>query len=268
MSRPFSSRFTPPQPQYRVNGKIRAREVRVIGPDGQQVGVIDLAVAINMARAQGLDLVEIAATANPPVCRIVDFGKFKYEMAKKDNESKKTQHANLVKEVQLTPRIDPHDLGIKLDHAVGFLCEDMKVKVALRFRGREMAHTEIGRAVVDKFLKDISPWGVADFPPKLIGKSINVMVSPLPKQKRAKDPKELGTLPSELHANDTPAQVLAAKAAGLGPVHSPIPLRNPMPTVVRPPGFVKEPAPNIVQPLPAQPQAVQTLPPSDPPANP
>lgn len=251
MSRPFSSRFTPPQPQYRVNGKIRAREVRVIGLDGQQVGVIDLAVAINMARAQGLDLVEIAATANPPVCRIVDFGKFKYEMAKKDNESKKTQHANLVKEVQLTPRIDPHDLGIKLDHAVGFLCEEMKVKVALRFRGREMAHTEIGRAVVDKFLKDILPWGVADFPPKLIGKSINVMVSPLPKQKRAKDPKELGTLPSELHANDIPAQVLAAKAAGMGPVHSPIPLRNPMPTVIRPP---------IVQPLPAQPQPVQTQP--------
>jgi hypothetical protein len=153
----------------------------------------------------------------------------------------------------------------------------MKVKVALRFRGREMAHTEIGRAVVDKFLKDILPWGVADFPPKLIGKSINVMVSPLPKQKRAKDPKELGVLPSELHANDTPAQVLAAKAAGLGPVHSPIPLRNPMPTVIRPP--VGQPLPAQSQPVqtqsaqPAQPQLVQPqpaqpMPPNDSPANP
>ena len=262
MSRPFPSRFTPPQPQYRVNGKIRAREVRVIGPTGQQVGVIDLAAAINMARAQGLDLVEIAATAVPPVCRIVDFGKFKYEMAKKDNESKKHQHANLVKEVQLTPRIDPHDLGIKLDHAVGFLCEDMKVKVALRFRGREMAHTEIGRAVVDKFLKDIAPWGHPDFPPKLIGKSINVMVSPLPKAKRAKDPKEAGTLPSELHANDTPAQILAAKAAGQVPPKmafpspAPQPVRVPTNTAAQPAGFGNAALANLSLPsaeLPANP---------------
>ena len=141
--------------------------------------------------------------------------------------------------MQLTPRIDPHDLGIKLDHAVGFLCEDMKVKVALRFRGREMAHTEIGRAVVDKFLKDIAPWGIADFPPKLIGKSINVMVSPLPKLKRAKDPKEVGTLPSELHANDTPAQVLAAKAAGQVPMRQALP---PQPVVRVPTNAVEQPA--------------------------
>lgn len=213
MSRPFPSRFTPPQPQYRINGKIRAREVRVIGPDGQQVGVIDLGAAINMARAQGLDLVEIAATAIPPVCRIVDFGKFKYEMAKKEGESKKHHHANLVKEVQLTPRIDPHDLGIKRDHAVDFLCEDMKVKVALRFRGREMAHTDIGRAVVDKFLKDLAPWGHPDFPPKLIGKSINVMVSPLPKQKRAKNPKEEAETPAKPATNGAPAKTAAPAAA-------------------------------------------------------
>jgi translation initiation factor IF-3 len=217
LSRPFPSRFNPPQPQYRINGKIRAREVRVIGPDAQQVGIMELGAAIKLALSQGLDLVEIAATAIPPVCRIVDFGKFKYEMAKKENESKKHQHANLVKEVQLTPRIDPHDLGIKLDHAVGFLCEDMKVKVALRFRGREMAHTEIGRAVVDKFLKDLAPWGNPDFPPKLIGKSINVMVSPLPKQKRAKNPKEVGELPSKLHADDVPPQVEAVRAAAAAP---------------------------------------------------
>ena len=178
MSRPFSSRFTPPQPQYRVNGKIRAREVRVISPDGQQVGVIDLAVAINMARAQGLDLVEIAATANPPVCRIVDFGKFKYEMAKKDNESKKTQHANLVKEVQLTPRIDPHDLGIKLDHAVGFLCEDMKVKVALRFRGREMAHQELGYRLLQRVKGDLVTDSKVESEPRLEGRQMVMVLAP------------------------------------------------------------------------------------------
>ncbi len=221
MSRPFPSRFTPPQPQYRINGKIRAREVRVIGSDGQQVGVMELGAAIKLALSQGLDLVEIAATAVPPVCRVVDFGKFKYETAKKERDSKKHQNASTVKEVQLTPRIDPHDLGIKLDHAVDFLCEDMKVKVALRFRGREMAHTEIGKGVVEKFLKDLAPWGHPDFPPKLIGKAINVMVSPLPKQKRAKHPRELGTLPSEQHADDVPAQIQAVRGASASAPQAP-----------------------------------------------
>ncbi|MBN8249173.1 MAG: translation initiation factor IF-3, partial [Verrucomicrobia bacterium] len=142
------------------------------------------------ARSHGFDLVEVSASANPPVCRIVDFGKFKYEHAKRERDSRKHQHANIVKEVQLTPRIDPHDLGIKQEHAVAFLCEDMKVKVSLRFRGREMAHTEIGMGVVQKFLKDLSPWGHPDFTPKLVGRSINVMVSPLPRAKRARNPKE------------------------------------------------------------------------------
>jgi translation initiation factor IF-3 len=195
LSRPFS-RHQPQQPLHRVNGKIRAREVRVIGQDGEQAGVMDLPSALNVARSQGVDLVEIAPNAVPPVCRLVDYGKFKYELAKKERDSKKHQHANLVKEVQLSARIDPHDLGIKLDHAVGFLCEDMKLKVTLRFRGREMAHTEIGKQVVNKFLEDLEPWGHPDSPPKLIGRSINVMISPHPKHKRAKNPKETGDVPS------------------------------------------------------------------------
>ena len=103
MSRPFS-RHQPQQPLHRVNGKIRAREVRVIGQDGEQAGVMDLPSALNLARAQGIDLVEIAPNAVPPVCRLVDYGKFKYELAKKERDSKKHQHANLVKEVQLSAR--------------------------------------------------------------------------------------------------------------------------------------------------------------------
>src|SRR5262245_36736984 len=99
---------------------------------------------MTMARTNGVDLVEIAPNANPPVCRLVDFGKYRYEMAKKEKESKKHQHANKVKEVQLSPKIDPHDLAVKISHAIDFLCEDMKVKVTLKFRGREMAHTEFG----------------------------------------------------------------------------------------------------------------------------
>ena len=138
--------------------------------DGKQLGVISLNEALNLARQHGVDLVEIAATAVPPVCRLVDFGKFRYEIAKKEKESKKHQHASTVKEVQLSPRIDPHDLGIKVEHAVDFLCEDMKVKVALKFRGREMAHTEFGFEVIKKFIEPIAPYGHPDFQPKLVGR--------------------------------------------------------------------------------------------------
>lgn len=191
MSRPFRSRRPPaPGAFTRVNGKIRAREVRLIGVDGKQLGIVSLAEGLTLARQQGVDLVEIAATATPPVCRLVDFGKYRYELAKKEKDSKKRQHANKVKEVQLSAKIDPHDLGVKVGHAIDFLCDDMKVKVALRFRGREMAHTEFGFQVVAKFLKEIEPYGHPDFEPKLVGRSINLMVSPLPRNKRAKNPRQ------------------------------------------------------------------------------
>lgn len=189
MSRPFPSRNSSPASFIRVNGKIRAREVRVIGADGKQAGVLALNDALALARQAGVDLVEISPNAQPPVCRLVDFGKFRYEQAKKDKESRKHQNASVVKEVQLSPRIDQHDLEIKTMHAVGFLCEDMKVKVALKFRGREMAHTEIGFEVINKFLAEIAPYGHPDFSPKLVGRAINLMISPLPRNKRAPNPR-------------------------------------------------------------------------------
>ncbi len=202
MSRPFPSRSSSPSgPFVKVNGKIRAREVRVIGLDGKQLGVLGLGEALNLARANGVDLVEVAPNATPPVCRIVDFGKFRYEQAKREKESKKHQHANKVKEIQLSPKIDPHDLGVKIQHAVEFLCEDMKVKVNLKFRGREMAHTEFGYEVVNKFLEEIAPYGHPDFQPKLAGRNINVMVSPLPRSKRARNPHEaMSTAPPATQA--------------------------------------------------------------------
>jgi len=190
LNRPFSPRSSSSGSSFiKVNGKIRAREVRVIGADGSQLGVLALTDALNMARNQGVDLVEIAPTANPPVCRLVDYGKFRYEQSKKEKESKKRQHATKVKEIQLSPGIDPHDLGVKLNHAIEFLCEDMKVKVTLKFRGREMAHKEFGFQKVEGFLKKVAPWGHPDFPPKLVGKGIVLMISPLPRNKRAKDPR-------------------------------------------------------------------------------
>jgi len=174
--------------------------------------------ALNLARQAGVDLVEIAANAVPPVCRVVDFGKFRYELAKKEKESKKHQHASTVKEVQLSPRIDPHDLGVKVGHAIDFLCEDMKVKVTLRFRGREMQHTEFGFEVVKKFIAELEPYGHPDFPPKLIGRGINMMMSPLPRNKRAKNPRVIeekvapedgGTKPQPkaAHAGDKAVEV-------------------------------------------------------------
>ncbi|MEO6183316.1 MAG: translation initiation factor IF-3 [Verrucomicrobiota bacterium] len=191
MSRPYSPRPAPsPASFIRVNGKIRAREVRIIGVKGEQVGVLTLGDAINMARANGVDLVEIAPNATPPVCRLVDFGKYRYELAKRDKDAKKHQHANKVKEIQLSANIDPHDFGVKLDHAIDFLCEDMKVKVTLRFRGREMAHKEVGFQQIQKFTTSVTPYGHPDAPPKLIGKGLNVMLSPLPRNKRAKNPRQ------------------------------------------------------------------------------
>ncbi len=143
-----------------------------------------------MARQQGVDLVEIAANATPPVCRLVDYGKFRYEQAKRDKEAKKHQHANRVKEIQLSPTIDPHDFSVKRGHTIDFLCEDMKVKVTLRFRGREMAHQEYGFQVVQRLLQEVAPFGHPDAPPKLIGRGINVMLSPLPRNKRAPHPNQ------------------------------------------------------------------------------
>ncbi len=215
MNRPFSPRSPSSGGSFiKVNGKIRAREVRVIGVDGSQLGVLSLQDALNMARNNGVDLVEIAPTANPPVCRLVDYGKFRYEQSKKDKESKKRQHATKVKEIQLSPGIDPHDFGVKVHHAIEFLCEDMKVKVTLKFRGREMAHKEFGFKRIEDFIKQTAPWGHPDAQPKMVGKGIVLMISPLPRNKRAKDPRP--HLPGE-----QPTQTAAAGTAGKPALNGP-----------------------------------------------
>ena len=250
MSRPFSPRGpSSGSPFIRINGKIRAREVRVIGGDGHQLGVMSLNDALNLARKEGVDLVEIAATAQPPVCKVVDYGKYRYELAKKDKESKKHHQAGKVKEIQLSANIDPHDFGVKFAHAVDFLCEDMKVKLALRFRGREMAHTEFGFQVVNKFITNAAPWAHPDATPKLVGKSINVMLSPLPRNKRAKHPGE-----GQVQVNHAPAPNPAATpgaahshAAPAGAAtESKAPAATPKPAAPqKPAGFANNPFSNL-----------------------
>ena len=171
-----------PYAHIRRNLRIKAPQVRVIDPDGKQLGVMTSDQAYKLALQIGLDLVEVAPNATPPVCRILDFGKYIYEENKKTKTSK--SGATKIKEIELTARIDPHDLMTKLTHAEEFLNEGNKVKMRLKFRGREMAHVDIGFAVVNKAIAELANVGHPDSDPKLAGRNIMVMVSPLPANKR------------------------------------------------------------------------------------
>lgn len=183
--RPFRP-FTPREPQHRRNGKIRAREVRVLDVNKQQIGILPLGDALRLAQSQGLDLIEISPDANPPVCRLVDYGKFRYEESKKEKE--RASHGSKMKELQLSAVIDPHDFQTKVNHAIEFLNADMKVRIKLRFKGRQKAHKEYGFEVVNKFVQELAPYAVADSPPKMLGdRDLNVMLTPLSKEKRAKN---------------------------------------------------------------------------------
>jgi translation initiation factor IF-3 len=154
----------------------------VISPEGKQLGVLDTAKAVNLALENGLDLVEVAPNATPPVCRIMDFGKYVYEEQKKHSHAKTT--ASKIKEIEFTARIENHDFETKLRHAEEFLHHGNKVKMRLKFRGREMAHTEIGFEVMKRAVRDLAGMGHPDAEPKLIGRNIHVMLTPLPPNKR------------------------------------------------------------------------------------
>lgn len=199
MSRPFPSRsFRSREPLHRRNGKIRAREVRVLDETKQQLGVMSLNDALRLAQGKGLDLIEIAPNATPPVCRIVDYGKFLYEEAKRDKDSRASQSASRMKELQLSPSIDPHDLAVKRNHAIQFLCDDLKVRVKLRFKGRQKVHKEIGFEVVNRFVREVALYGQADSPPKMLGdRDLNVVLTPLHRDKRAKNPRQEGAAPPD-----------------------------------------------------------------------
>jgi translation initiation factor IF-3 len=163
--------------------------VRVLDENKEQLGVMTLSDALRAAQAKGLDLVEIAPTATPPVCRIVNYGKLMYEEAKSHKGARNS--GTRMKELQLTAGIDPHDFSTKLSRAIEFLCDDMKVRVKLRFRGRQRAHKEVGFEVVNRFVQATAAYGQADAPPKMLGdRDLNVMLSPLPHHKRGRIPRE------------------------------------------------------------------------------
>ncbi len=155
-----------------INEQIRDKEVRLIGEDGQQLGIVSGKEAYQMAKEANLDLVKIAPTAKPPVCKIVDYGKYRYELARKEKEAKKKQKTTEVKEIRLTPNIDTNDLATKANAAKKFLAKGDKVKVSLRFRGREMAHMSAGRKILDDFYALLTDVANVDKPAKMEGRSM------------------------------------------------------------------------------------------------
>jgi len=164
-----------------MNDRIRAREIRVIDADGNQLGIMAPYDALKRAREQNLDLVEISPNAAPPVCRIMDYGKFLYEQEKKERAAKKHQKQIVLKEVKFSVNVDEHDYVTKRNHVLRFLGEGDKVKASLRFRGREMAHQNLGRDVLDRLVKEVGDKGIVEFRPRMEGNTMHVILAP-PKQ--------------------------------------------------------------------------------------
>jgi translation initiation factor IF-3 len=161
-----------------VNREIRVREVRAIGPEGEQLGILPTPDAFRKAQELGYDLVEVAPTSQPPVCRIMDYGKYKFDLSKKEHQSRRHQKSTQVKEIKLRPRTDKHDLEIKVRQIKEFLAEGNKTKVTVTFRGREMANQELGRAVMTSVMTQIAEAGTIEYQPRMEGRSLIMIVAP------------------------------------------------------------------------------------------
>ena len=163
---------------HQINEEIRDREVRLVSADGEQLGIMSAREALEKAIELDLDLVKISPTATPPVCKLMDYGKFKFEQTKREKEAKKNQHVVEIKEVRMSPGIDVNDFNVKLRNAQKFLAEGNRVKVTVRFRGREMAHTDIGRNLLVKFAGECGEVATLDKDPKLDGRHMSIFLSP------------------------------------------------------------------------------------------
>lgn len=162
-----------------INEEIKAKEIRVIGADGETLGIMKVDSALKIAYDQGYDLVLMAPQAVPPVCRIMDYGKYRFERDKKEKEAKKKQQTIELKEIQLSCRIDTHDFETKLRHAQRFLTDGNKVRVVMRFKGREMSHISLGQEIMQKFLDSCKELGASDKAPVLDGRIMSVVITPL-----------------------------------------------------------------------------------------
>ncbi|MBM4328733.1 MAG: translation initiation factor IF-3 [Deltaproteobacteria bacterium] len=168
------------EPKVRVNDRIRAPQVRVISPDGEQLGIMEVPLALQKSEEFGLDLVEVAPNSDPPVCRIMDYGKYRFEESKKEHERKKKQATINIKEVKLRPKTELHDLAIKVRKLKVFLADNCKVKVTIMFRGREIAHPEQARVLVDKLLEMVGEEAQVEQPAKFEGRNMTMVLAPSP----------------------------------------------------------------------------------------
>jgi translation initiation factor IF-3 len=167
-----------PEPRTRTNERIRAREIRVIDEAGQQLGIMPPPEALSIARQRSLDLVEVSPTAQPPVCRIMDFGKYQYQMEKKAREARKNQKNIVLKEVKFRPNTDEHDYEFKKNNVVRFLNDGDKVKATVQFRGREITHKEIGMQVLTRLLQEVGTLGIVEYRPRMEGNTLTAILSP------------------------------------------------------------------------------------------
>jgi translation initiation factor IF-3 len=168
----------------RVNESIRAKEVRLVGPDGDQIGIKPIEEALDLAEEMDLDLVEVAPQAQPPVCKIMDYGKYRYEQTVKMKEARKKQAVVVYKEMKLRPKIDRHDYDIKKRHIERFLNSGYKVKVTIMFRGREMSHTELGQHLLQQLAEELEGLGVVETQPKLDGRNMQMIMAPVSPAKK------------------------------------------------------------------------------------
>jgi len=198
-----SIRGDPISTETRINDRIRVPEVRLVGPNGEQVGIVRIEDALRLAQEAELDLVEVAAQARPPVCKLMDFGKFKYESAQKARESRRNQQLTVIKEQKLRPKIDTHDYETKKRNVVRFLEGGNKVKVTIMFRGREQSRPELGFRLLQRLAEDVVDLGVVEAAPKQDGRNMTMVIAPL--KKPAKRP---------AHADNAAADGAGADAAG------------------------------------------------------
>ncbi|MCG8500278.1 MAG: translation initiation factor IF-3 [Firmicutes bacterium] len=161
-----------------INGEIRDKEIRLVGSDGSQLGIMSAREAQKIANSKNLDLVKIAPQAKPPVCKVMDYGKYKFELAKREKEAKKKQHIVNIKEVRISPSIDSHDFNTKVNHALKFLKSGDKVKVTVRFRGREVHHSSLGKELLQRFAGAADELGNVEKQPKLEGRNMTMIIAP------------------------------------------------------------------------------------------
>jgi translation initiation factor IF-3 len=252
----------------RINERIRVPEVRLVGPAGEQVGIVAINDALALAQEADLDLVEVAPTARPPVCKLMDYGKFKYESALKARESRKNQTQTVVKEIKLRPKIDPHDYGTKKGHVERFLKQGDKVKVTIMFRGREQSRPELGHRLLQRLAADVQELGFVEAQPKLDGRNMIMVIGPHKKKADQKVDRSPGRASARPGARESAAaqqsivadeaataqESMAADEVAAAPVAP-----APAPVTARPAPAPAAPAP-AARPAPAAPAAARPAP--------